>query len=229
MKVEDNAYKVLADKLRTIRESLPPLPGKKNMNQEDFYNKYLAGIPTHDGNKEKANSTAQGIMSRIENGTAEVPALWLPVYADLAGCTVSELLSNTSDVHTPKGHDNKQICSFLVDLIETHNVALSTIEVDEVVFEGRAISSNPEEGTRHISYPCLYFSEFEQPEKQWDRMEYEGWYGEVVDVSNNIIWNVFINDFLKKIAFYKSGVSEGHITKDDYLKWIENDLRNLTS
>lgn len=113
--------KFLATKLKNIRQNT-------NLNQTDFFEKYLlnvSDVPTRGGNVKPSKETMQGRMRDYENGVRSLPAEALPVLADLAGCSVSDLFGNERNYVVKKEWNIGDVIRMLFSLDEIEPVCVT--------------------------------------------------------------------------------------------------------
>lgn len=208
----------LADKLRTIRANQKP-----RISQTDFYRKYLLQLNLIDSNNPK-EASIQNYMKRLENGMLEVPAVCLPVYASLAGCSVDYLL-------TGKNHsDNsnlleeitaRDICQLIVFLFENnnYNARIHEIEVKEDVsfIEGEETRTE----TVQRRYNALYFSNALHSLCKGAKISL----GERYEIINPSAEK--INSFLKQYCKLKDAEKSGLLPSDLYDATLEGLLQRV--
>ena len=138
----------LAETIKKIRE-------RTGLSQVAFYRKYFQAFELVRPRKETFPSDAalQGYMKRLENGEETIPAIAMPIYAELAEVSVDELLTGNKANAPIERFEN------LGDVFKALMLIYQAIGFD-MVMAGVPITYTDDSGfpiTHNASRLCIYF------------------------------------------------------------------------
>lgn len=129
------------------------------------------------------------------------------------GVSIDELVGIGS---ADRKMSSREICSFLVTLIEQHVLKADSLTKEEHIFyEPYSIYSGRTDEIKDVTYDAFYFPGYWLPDDDDPAVGPQDW-AEIQAVGNDIPQNTEINDFLQKFISAFRKYDTGVYSEDDY-------------
>lgn len=203
----------------SINEQFRTIRKKTGLNQTDFYMKYLSGFDLVESKTEGAppkESSIQGFMRKLEDGSffkriVEI----LPVYANIAGCSIDELI--TGDAPRRQNTEDKEVtirdlCTIIYKLFP-----------DKLNFTDIQIGGVLEFAADCYSYKALYFPEYSPGYEELIK------HGIPSEESRQALYNPesdIVERFIDNLQQLYTAWKGGAFTEDDYKALVERRIES---
>ena len=143
----------------SMNEKLRAIRNKTKLNQTEFYIKYLSDlnlIKSKVEGESPKESSIQGFMRKLEDGSIDPHFSILPVYARIAGYSVDELITG-ENFHRQQDIDKavsiRDLCTMIYKLFP-----------DKIYFCDVEVNEPDDYGLCTRQYTAIYFPDYKNPE-----------------------------------------------------------------